>query len=203
MWLVADAPPDTGPPLWAVLLVAAIPAVAAIVAAILAARSARQAQAREAEVERLRLLEARVAQRKYEVYEPIIELLRNMMDSQRTVGPAQQVSEAKMVESLSRFGSWVSVLGSDDAVRSFGHFMQGSYNDAPPAVLMRLYGDFMLAARRDMGDPSTTIKSHELFAIKIKNLYGSDEMLSAMTRPFEEVTSAAGWSIPWASAARR
>ncbi len=62
-------------------------------------------------------------------------------------------NEAEMIERLSEFASWISIFGSDDAVKSFHNFMQGAFHAAPAPITLRLYADFVLAARRDMGDP--------------------------------------------------
>ena len=58
---------------------ALIPALAAIIAAVLAARSVHKARTTETELEKLRLLERRVVERKYETYKPMIDMLSEML----------------------------------------------------------------------------------------------------------------------------
>lgn len=180
--------------MWAVFLIAGIPAVAAVIAAGVAARSAAHARTAEAETERLRLLEDRVSERKYEVYRPMIDSLARMLDP----GLGTKPSEAEMRERLTEFAGWVGVFGSDEAVLAFRNFMQGTFADAPASVILRLYSDFQLAARRDMGDPQTKLAPADLIAMRINDLYtGDSAMYDAMTLPFEEACRRANWNPPW------
>lgn len=59
--------------------------------------------------------------------------------------------------------------GVDDAVARYEHFMQSTYKDAPAPVLLRLYADFVLAARKDMGDPETQLTVEHILGMKIKD----------------------------------
>lgn len=184
MSLAAAAESVSTTPLWAVFAVASLPALVAVVAAVVASRSAKHARVAEGEAERVRLLEKRVADRKYEVYKPIVTLLGDMLDPQKS----GKMDQAKTLAALRDFTRWVGVFGSDEAARAFRNFMQGTYNAAPAPILMRLYADFQLAARRDMGDASTTIQGHELLAIRVNDLYADNDsaLLDAVTQPFTE-----------------
>lgn len=188
--------PDSGEPsLLVVLGVASIPAVAAIVAAIIAARSASKAKRAELEADRLRRLEERVAEQKYSVYKPMLELIRDMLDKTRK----GQVTPKETMRKIGDFATWVTIFGSDEAVLAFRNFMQASFHDAPTRVAIRLYSDFVLAARRDMGDPNTKLHGADALALRINDLYEKgfhvDDAL-----PLEEVFRKYGWTAPWLKA---
>lgn len=183
-------------PMWVAVTVASIPAVAAICAAALAARSASRARAAEREAERLRLLEQRLALRKHEVYQPIINFLGGMLDPELAASMSQEEVKTK----LGDFARWVVIVGSDDSVRAFRNLMQGTFHAAPPALLLRLFADFQLAARRDMGDAETEITPVDVLGMRINDLYAAGGVLfTALSLPFGEACAAFGWSIPWES----
>lgn len=194
------APKTDSAPLWAVFVVAAIPAMAAIVAAVLAGRSAARAHAAEAERDRLQRLDARVSERKYDVYAPMLNLLRDMLDPTK----AEALDQDQTVSALRDFAAWIGVYGSDDAVRAYHNFMQGTYQDAPPAILLRLYADFAIEVRRDLGDPDTRVNPVIFMGIRINDLYtGEAELMNMLSKPFDEACAEAGWAIPWSVAPHR
>jgi len=190
MNLVGTGIPAT-PPLWLSIAIAAVPAIAAILAAIIAARSARRAIAAQAETDRLRHLEERVAGQKYEVYRPMLELFRDMLDPKLSKRVTNMAGEG-----IAQFATWIAIFGSDDAVIAYRNFMQASFHAAPPAVAIRLYGDFVIAARRDMGDPKTGLSATDIMAIRINDIYES-EMLADTTLPLPEVFAKYAWAAPW------
>jgi len=176
------------------LALASVPALAAIVAAVIASRSAGRARESTAETERLRLLEQRVAQRKFEVYKPMIDFLGRMLSP----GEAARIAEEEYVEKIGDFSRWVAIVGSDDAVRAFRNLMQGTYNSAPAAIVLRLFADFQIAARRDMGDPDTNITSLDILGMRINDLYQGDlQLAQTISLPFELACEREQWDIPW------
>ena len=179
------------------LIVATVPATASIVAAVLAARSARASRAAELDAQRIRSLEERLAERKYDVYKPIIEMLRTMLDSRGTE-PAADAQEV-MTTQLSGFADWITIFGSDEALQSFHDFMQAAYSEAPPVILLRLYAEFVVAARHDMGDVQSTVTLLDILGLRIKDLYGSDLSVAA-SLPFGQLCELENWAPPWARA---
>lgn len=79
--------------------------------------------------------------------------------------------------------------------------MQASYSGAPPQILLRLYADFVVAARRDMGDPDTKIGVEEVLGIRITDFYSDPDMRKTLEPRFEDVASAFGWQMPWTASA--
>lgn len=176
---------------WAVsLLVATIPAIAAIGAAVLAARSARSSRQAELDAARIRNLEERLADRKYAVYEPMIEMLGQVLGPNSTAGSPIDSSK------ISSFATWIGIFGSDEALRAFRNFMQGAFASAPGPIAMRLYAEFLLAARRDMGDRDSSVTANEVLGLRIKDLYDSPTGRSALM-PFDELCREEGWLPPW------
>jgi hypothetical protein len=172
-------------------------ALVAALSAFFAARSAGKARTAEGEAERLRRLEVRVADRKYDVYKPMLELLSQALDPQA----AKAINHNELLATTGEFARWVSVFGSDEAVRAFRNFMQASYTSPPPNVALRLYADFQLAVRRDMGDPQTTVSALDLMGIRIRDIHTNNRSsYDAMVLPFADVCSNEGWQVPWLQA---
>lgn len=179
---------------WIVLVVGLIASVASVVGAMLAASSARGARATERESARLQLLEQRLSQRKNEVYQAQIDLLGRML------GPEEQrvgLEDADTAQKFQTFSAWIGIVGSDEAVRAWSNLMQSTFHSAPPVVMLRLYADFQLAARRDLGDPDTSLTAVELMAIRINDLYDDPGCFTAMSLPLAEVCALNNWEIPW------
>ncbi len=179
---------------WVVLAVGFLASVTSIAAAVIASLSAKGAHAIEREVARLQLLEQRLAQRKNEVYQDQIDLLGRML------GPADQradLDDSETLKKFNEFSAWIGIVGSDAAVRAWSQLMQSTFHSAPPVVMLRLYAEFQLAARRDLGDPDTGLTAVELMAVRIRDLYDDDTYYSAMTLPLADVCAKAAWEIPW------
>lgn len=180
-------------PTWLPILVAGIPAAASIIAAIFAGAYAKKARMAEADAAHMRELEARIASTKYDVYKPMIEMLRDALDPQSL----ESVSEDDMRVKTADFSTWISIFGSDEAVRSFHRFMQGAYSNAPGLVAIRLYAEFVLAARKDMGYSDTSISSLDVLGIRIKDIYNNRNNYDPATLPFERLCRKYNWSPPW------
>lgn len=186
-WIAAAEGANTS---WKIsLTVAAIPAIAAIVAAVIAARSAKIAKRSELEAQRLRELEARISEKKYDTYKPMINTLKDMLDR-------RAVDEDTLRSHISEFATWVAIFGSDEAVESFHNFMQASFNPPPPIVYMRLYADFVLSARRDMGYPDTSSTRKQILGARITDVH-THPLFSQIDKPFADLCRDAGWTPPW------
>ncbi|MFJ3784701.1 hypothetical protein [Streptomyces sp. NPDC090093] len=157
---------------------------------MIAARSAKMAKNSEIEAQRLRELESRISDKKYDTYKPMINTLKNMLDR-------RIVDEGEFRANVSEFATWVAIFGSDEAVGSFHDFMQASFNSpTPPVVFTRLYADFVLAARRDMGYPGTGTTRKEILGSRITDVH-SHSMFSGIDKPFSDLCREAEWEPPW------
>jgi hypothetical protein len=184
-----------GTPIWLTILIALVPLAVALYTGTRAGRAERAAQRAESERERLRVLEQRVADKKREVYEPFLDMLRKLLDPR-----TRSEVEAELPETLGKFGAWVAVVGSDEAVTAFSRFMQSVYAKpiAPTPVLMRLYADLQLAARRDLGDEETKVSRLDLLGIRISDLHTGDPTLyRAMVLSFDDLCKEQDWAAPW------
>ena len=180
-------------PLWVQILTIALPALVSVFAAIWATRSACRAKAAEDEAARLRALEERVAQKKFELYQPMLEVLGAMMTPGET--------ESALVSAggiMSKFQTFVSVWGSDDAVRAFYKFRVASSTNPPPMIIIRLVSDFMIEARRDLAWPDTTLTGLEVMGMRINER--TPELVEALTADFDVLARKYGWRAPWHSA---
>ena len=184
---------------WLTILVAVIPAIAAVVAAVVAARSARAVKRAEAETERIRDLENRISERKYETYKPMLEMLSNVFSQAKTSREALADADAN-TDKFVNFSTWITVFGSDEALVAY-HNLTKSFHYSPPIqITLRLVADFILAARKDIGYPDTDITRAQLVALRLNDFYEQGELLEQiMTLPLEQACKLAGWPIPWSS----
>jgi hypothetical protein len=175
------------------VVVSLISAMGAIFAAILASRSAHRAKTSELREQRLGDMEARLAVRKADVYEPMVELMRRMLDP-ATAGKMDKQG----VETFAKFSTWVQIYGSDEAVRVFHKLMQAAYHEPPPEILMRYLAEFTLAIRRDLGHVDTGVGLRDLLGIRLKDIYelGDTEFLEI---PEAELAKRHSWERPWGS----
>lgn len=169
---------------------AAISAAVAWRAAILARRSAFEARISQEESVRLQRLDARVSAQKYEVYSPLITLLGSILT------PGVEPSNDDLLAAMTKFQTWAGVYASDEALRAFGRMMQGTFKSAPARIMLRLYADFVIEARKDMGDESTKATIADVLAPRIKDLYTDDDM-AGLLMPFDELCRREGWAPPW------
>jgi len=172
-----------------------IPLTVAIVSAVLSGLFAISARRSDQEAEKLRDLEQRNAERKYSTYEPMLELLREVLGPGAKPGGAK--ADAKFVERVSKFSQWILVWGSDDAVRTFHRFMQAAYGDAPPPVSFRMYGELVLAARRDMGYSKTDITLEHVIGQRITDAYTDQRTWDAMFLPEGDLFRKYDFDPPW------
>jgi hypothetical protein len=184
---------------WLTILVAVIPAGAAIVAAVVAARSARAVKRSEAENDRIRNLENRISERKYETYKPMLEMLGNVFSQAKTSREAIADADAN-TEKFVNFSTWITVFGSDEAFSAY-HNLTQSFNYSPPIqISLRLVADFILAARKDIGYPDTDVTRMQLTALRLNDFYQQGELLGqVMALPLEQACMLVGWPIPWSS----
>jgi hypothetical protein len=197
MELAAASSGGGGPAAWITILVTGIAAAAAIIAAIVAAASARSTKQLELQAQRTRELESRISERKAEVYEPMIVLLGNVIGGEaRGVQPTSE----QVVEKVAEFTTWISIYGSDDAIKAFHNFTQAAFNQAPGLISSRLYAEFIIAARRDLGYPDTSVTAAQIMGMRITDLYSESDYRLAMSQSFDELYRHEGWVPPWLTA---
>ncbi|WP_328332120.1 hypothetical protein OHA70_13225 [Kribbella sp. NBC_00382] len=142
----------------------------------------------------MRDLENRLAEKKYAVYQPMIDLLSKMLD----LDAARAADPDELKSAFGKFDAWIVIYGSDAAVRAWHHFRQGSFNDAPSILLIRFYADFVMAARRDMGHLDTTVSAMELVGTRINDIYGeNNEMATVLTLDWVDLAKHVDWTPPW------
>lgn len=159
------------------------------------------------EIERLKILEARVSAVKTDVYRPMIDALNEVLGGQKvhleqssSKGQRRAAPRADLAETTRVFAGWLSIIGSDEAVRAFRNLMQAAYSGAPGQIFLRLYAEFVVAARRDMGDPDTRIGIEEVLGIRITDLYSDADMRKILQGSIADVASAFAWTVPWNTA---
>jgi hypothetical protein len=104
---------------------------------------------------------------------------------------------AVFLRTMSKFASWIMVWGSDEAVLAFRNLMQASFHSAPPAVTMRVYADFYIAARRDMGYPDSKVTVNDFLGMRINDLYDLRSNYEFGALSLAELAAQHNWPIPW------
>lgn len=177
------------------IAIALIGAGASLMAALVAALSARSARRSDAEAQRARELEGRISERKFEVYKPMIDLFGDMLDSNKA---AEIQSRSDEIQTrLADFSTWINIYGSDEAVKAFHDFKQVAFQSAPPLIAIRVYVDFILAARRDMGYPDTRATRAHILGARINDLYDVKDFSLVLEGGFDELCRKVGWIPPW------
>jgi hypothetical protein len=178
--------------LWISIVVAIIAAISAITAAIIAARSANKIKSAEIQAKRIEDLESRISERKHDVYKPMIDLLSDLTDPRK----AGDVTSDQTRQTMAEFSAWIAIYGSDDAVVAYHNYMQTVYASPPAEVLLRLYAEFVLAARRDMGYPETSVELRHLLGMRINDLY-ANKIFDLVSLSFGELCKSKAWTPPW------
>lgn len=180
-------------PLWLSITIAVVPAAASIVAAVIASRYAARARVAEAETARLRAAEERLAERKFKLYEPMLQAFGNMMlpGNSATALPAAEAA-------MPAFLNFATMWASDGALRAFFRFRIASATTPPPEITLRLVSDFLIEARKDLSGTETTVTGLEVIGMRVNDLYSNPNFVQAFTLPLEELAKIHHWAVPWA-----
>ncbi|GHJ36518.1 hypothetical protein [Streptomyces sp. TS71-3] len=171
------------------VVIAVVAAVSSVVAAAVAGVFALAARRLDARVQRLDKVQERISERKYGMYEPVVELLGRMFTTDELPTPEEK-------EHKRRFDNWVIVYGSPGTVRAYSRLMQALPHHPPGDIQIRLYADFLLAVREDIGDPVGTLDRVEILGTRQVRL--SDT--ASLTDPdLDAVCTRLGWPPPWRS----
>lgn len=98
------------------------------------------------------------------------------------------------IKKMTDFSNWIGIYGSDESVRAFHNWMQAIYASPPVQVLLRLYGDFLIAVRKDMGYTKTSVERQHLLGMRINDIYKYSDVVDSS---FEDVCERLGWQPPW------
>lgn len=181
---------------WVVLLVAGITAAASVVAAIISGIFAWKARRADSEAQRARDLENRISERKYELYKPMIDFFRDVVQRTEIIGEnSGTIPQEQIRAMLANFSTWIGVYGSDGAVQAFHNFMQTAFHGPPPMeILLRLYSDFLMETRKDIGYPDTSLAPEYLLGLRVTDIY---EHPDATRLSFEKLCDKHNWRPPW------
>lgn len=179
-------------PLWIQLVALIIPAGIAVYSARHASKSAKTAQRAEHDAARLRDLEQRVAEQKAKLYQPMVKLLGELLSPQ-----SKAAAEKRMMSVIVEFQTFVTIWGSDEVNEAFYRFRSSSATDPPGKVTVRLVSDFLLAVRRDVAWPDTTLDGLHTVGTRINDLAEDPATVHALTAPLGEVFEAHGWTPPF------
>jgi hypothetical protein len=181
----------TSLPLWVQIVALGVPVLVSIFSAIWASRSARRAQAAEHEAARLRALEERTAEKKFELYQPMLQAFGNMLTPSRSKAALDGLEEV-----LADFQTFVTVWGSDEVVEAFFRYRSAASSSPPPPILFRLMSDFLIAARRDLAWPNTHMTGLHMLGMRINDLADQPDIVEAFSMPWPELEEKHGWKPP-------
>ncbi len=172
------------------IVVAVIAALASIAAAVVAGLFARASRRFEARIQRSDQAHDRISEQKLAMYGPVVDMLERMFTT-------SDVPTSDELKHKRHFDTWVNVYGSDGVVGAYSRLMQ-ALPLAPPADLQfRLYADFLLEVRKDIGDPHSSVDRMQILGPRLAGL--SDH--SSLTEPdLDVVCRRLRWTPPWTSA---
>ena len=101
---------------------------------------------------------------------------------------------------IEKFMVWITIYGSDDAIRAWHNFMQAFSTPTPTFIGARLYAEFILAARRDIGYKETSVTAMQIMAMRFFDIYSDADYRKALSQPFAELCRDAKWTPPWLTA---
>lgn len=179
-------------PLWLQVTAVAVPALVSIASAIWASRSANRARRAERDAVRLLALEERTASKKYELYEPFVAHLGDLLTPAR-----KKAAETRSEEVMANFQTSVMMWGSDEAVSAFSRFRRASAANPPAHITMRLVADLLIAIRRDIAVPDSRTTGIEILGSRINDLTKESAIARALQAPFNEVCQEHGWEPPF------
>jgi len=166
-----------------------------VAAAIVASRSAARSKAAELQATRTLAPEHRRA----EVFEGLAEAIEEVWQIVRSGKASPGRFEKGPLVAIRRFMHWVQIYGSDEAVRASNRYMQAIYHDVPPIISMRLMGELLVVARRELGLPDTGIEPVDVLAFWVTDVYDDAQAHADLTEPIERVYARYNWTPPWAS----
>ena len=129
---------------------AVIAALASVTAAVIAGLFARASRRYEARVQRSDQAHDRISEQQLSMYAPVVDMLERMFTTSAVPTPDE-------LKHKQHFDTWVNVYGSDGAVGANSRLMQALPLAPPAALQFRLYADFLLEVRKDIGDPHSTV----------------------------------------------
>ncbi|MCE0458451.1 hypothetical protein [Curtobacterium flaccumfaciens] len=179
-------------PLWLQIVALAVPVLIAVFSAVWASRSAYRAQQAEADAARLRALEERTAQKKYDLYEPFITALNNLLVPKRSQQALQGADDI-----MADFGGFVTVWGSDEVIEVFYRWRSAAPTTPPALVTMRLTADLLVAIRKDIAWPDTKVTNLHMIGHRINDLPEHPEMVAALSLPLGEFLATQDWTPPF------
>ncbi|MCM3521286.1 hypothetical protein [Curtobacterium sp. P97] len=179
-------------PLWLQIVTLAVPVAVAVISSILASRAAGRAQHAEAEAARLRALEERTAQKKFELYQPFLTTLNDLLTPNRSAAAL-----AGMEDVITNFQGFVTVWGSDEVIETFYRWRTSANLNPPNLVTMRLMADLLVAVRRDIAWPDTKVPTLYMIGHRIKDIHEHPEMVKAMTLPLDQFLASQDWTPPF------
>ncbi|HEX5403727.1 MAG TPA: hypothetical protein VFX16_15655 [Pseudonocardiaceae bacterium] len=124
------------------------------------------------------------------MYEPMVDMLDRMFTSTDVPGDDEMRHKR-------RFDTWVNVYGSDGAVQAYSRFMRALPLSPPADLQFRLYADFLLEVRRDIGDPGTTVDRMQILGPRSANLADRRNLTDA---DLDAVCERLNWTPPWHAA---
>ncbi|EID56023.1 hypothetical protein [Saccharomonospora xinjiangensis] len=170
------------------IVVAVIAAVASITAAVVAGVFAMASRRHELRVQRADAARERNIEDKRAMYGPVVDLLDRMFTT-------DDLPTAEEQEHKRRFDRWVNVYGSDGVVAAYGRLMQALPHNPPADLQFRLYGDFLLEVRKDLGDPASRIGVLHILGPRLN---GVGDPRTLTDPDLDAVCGRLGWTPPWA-----
>lgn len=128
-----------------------------------------------AEKEKRAAIENQLSEKKYKVYQSVIGLFIEIINSVRKNQPLDQ---EYLFEKMTGITKELIIYGSDPVLKRFSYYKQHASPQEPIRAL-KLYYDVMIAIRKDMGHPKTVANEDDLLGMFLAdyNVYRDEIML--------------------------
>lgn len=112
-------------------------------------------------------LEARLAEAKRALYESYVDILRDLVEAQKSGG---ELDSGKYTSSLRHFAFRSVLISSDAVVRAHIRFTSAQRILDNPAATVPAVGDVLLALRRDIGLPDTKLSARDTLGVFVNDI---------------------------------
>ena len=149
-----------------------LPIATAVVAGVIVWFLQSRIASRTVETQRLHDERRRVYMK---LLEPNIRILAGIRNESEAKRAMEQITSFEHRRAMFEF----NLVGSDSVVRTMNNFMQYTYSgNTEPRKLFMYLGEALLAIRKDLGNPKTSLDSIDMFRSQVTDI---DQFKSEMT----------------------
>lgn len=112
-------------------------------------------------------IERKLSDTKFKVYNDLIDIFIGVLQEQKQKQKST-INERKIISTLQSAQRQLLMYGSDDVLGEFINFMEFCYaGNTDIHKMMKIYSNFLIAIRKDMGNKHSKIKNHDILRMLI------------------------------------